>query len=64
MGPEEAIEIIKGTYKGIHATEQFVAFGMACDALRKETRDKCDGCKNGGIECMHCMRAYSDCYEN
>lgn len=24
---------------------------------------KCDGCKNNDVECMHCMRAYSDCYE-
>ena len=24
----------------------------------------CDGCKNDNTdECMHCMRAYSDCYE-
>ena len=25
---------------------------------------ECVGCKNDGVECMHCMRAYSDCYEN
>lgn len=25
---------------------------------------ECSGCKNDGIECDHCMRAYSDCYEN
>lgn len=25
---------------------------------------ECFGCKNDGVECMHCMRAYSDCYEN
>lgn len=25
---------------------------------------ECAGCKNDGVECMHCMRAYSDCYEN
>ena len=25
----------------------------------------CDGCKNDNTEeCMHCMRAYSDCYES
>lgn len=24
----------------------------------------CDGCKNNDGDCMHCMRAYSDCYEN
>lgn len=25
----------------------------------------CDGCKNNNTEeCMHCMRAYSDCYES
>lgn len=29
-----------------------------------DTCNKCDGCKNIGEECMHCMRAYSDCYEN
>ncbi len=24
----------------------------------------CDGCKNDNTnECMHCMRAYTDCYE-
>lgn len=26
--------------------------------------DECNGCMNDGVECMHCMRAYSDCYEN
>lgn len=25
---------------------------------------ECARCKNDGVECMHCMRAYSDCYEN
>lgn len=35
----------------------------AYDTLRKEICDRCDGCKNDGVECMHCMRAYSDCYE-
>lgn len=63
MKPEEAIEIIRETYKGICTTDQLIAFSMAYDALGKETCDKCDGCKNDGIECMHCMRAYSDCYE-
>ena len=36
----------------------------AFDALGKETCDRCDGCKNDDVECMHGMRAYSDCYEN
>lgn len=35
------------------------------DEIKKQPKiEKCDGCKNIGIDCMHCMRAYSDCYEN
>ncbi|NBJ93223.1 hypothetical protein [Parablautia muri] len=64
MGPEDAIEIIKKMHKGVYTTNQFIALSMAYDALGKETCDRCDGCKNDGVECMHCMRAYSDCYED
>lgn len=32
--------------------------------LKKTFTGNCDGCKNNDTdECMHCMRAYSDCYE-
>lgn len=40
MKPEEAIEIIRETYKGICTTDQLIAFSMAYDALGKETCDK------------------------
>ena len=31
---------------------------------RENITGNCSGCKNDGTsECMHCMRAYSDCYE-
>lgn len=64
MEPKEAVEIIKRMYKGTPTTDQIIALDMAYDALGKETCDRCDGCKNDGVECMHCMRAYSDCYED
>lgn len=47
-----------------------------CRMCRKEQDDlrddvgkailcDCDGCKNNDTdECMHCMRAYTDCYES
>ena len=33
--------------------------------VEKVLRGNCDGCKNSNTdECMHCMRAYTDCYES
>ena len=35
------------------------------DAVGKTILCDCDGCKNNDTdECMHCMRAYTDCYES
>ncbi len=54
-----------GTYEDIGTPEECrKAMEVQTDDIEKIFTCNCDGCENTDTdECIHCMRAYSDCYE-
>ncbi|MDE6619704.1 MAG: hypothetical protein K2K74_04275 [Lachnospiraceae bacterium] len=67
MTENEAIGWIKRIYIDTNQSDKCIALKTAISALLdvQKYRANCDGCKNNNSdECMHCMRAYSDCYES
>lgn len=52
-----------GCGKSLEAYEQGKLIVENAIEEHNESLDICNGCKNIGEDCMHCSRAYSDCYE-
>lgn len=66
---QEHFEKVKEESKGILNIAQIIGVQAVIDSqptidVERMLLCNCNGCKNDNTnECMHCMRAYTDCYE-